>query len=145
MSNEALEKFNALMQEYVNKSYDELLSIANNALGLAMNVFNEIAEDGNGAPYVVPFMSTTLAIDGKFTDLEYKFLNDLLGGGVDYDAAKANVQSHYSDDAVEFVDKIIDACPSEMKAVLLTLVTCFAAVDETISVDEKRFILKLMA
>ena len=120
MSNEALEKFNALMQEYVNKSYDELLSIANNALGIAMEIFNGIAKDGNGAPYVVPFMSTTLAIDGKFTELEYKFLNDLLGGGVDYDAAKANVQSHYSDDAINFVDQIIDACPAEMKAVLLT-------------------------
>jgi hypothetical protein len=72
-------------------------------------------------------------------------LNDLLGGGVDYDAAKANVQAHYSDDAINFVDQIIDACPAEMKAVLLTLVTCFAAVDETVSVDENRFILKLMA
>ncbi len=145
MSNEALEKFNALMQEYVDKSYDELFNIASNALSIVMDVFNKVAKDGNGAPYAVLFMSTTLAIDGKFTELEYKFLNDLLGGGLDYEAAKSSVQAHYNDEAINLVDKIIDSCDADLKATLLVLVTCFAAVDETISVDEKRYIVKLMA
>ena len=144
MSNDAVAQFNALMQEYVNKSYNELYEIANHALAGAMNVFNQAAKDGNGAPYVVLFISTVLAIDGKFTELEYKFLNDLLGGGVDYNAAKANVQSHYSDEAVELADKLIDSCNTEVKSTLLMLVTCFAAVDQTITVEEARYIAKLM-
>ena len=98
MANEAIEKFNALMQEYVDKSYEELFEIASKSLEISMEVFNKIAKDGNGAPYVVLFISTTLAMDGKFTELEYKFLNELLGGNVNYENAKANVQSHYSDE-----------------------------------------------
>ena len=145
MSNEVIEKFNALMQEYVDKSYDELFSIASQSLAIAMDVFNKVAKDGNGAPYAILFISTTLAIDGKFTELEYKFFNDLLGGGLDYEAAKASAQAHYSNEAIELVDKIIDSCSSDLKAVLLMLVTCFAAVDKTITVEEARYIAKLMA
>jgi hypothetical protein len=144
MANDAVAKFNALMQEYVDKSYDELFEIASQSLSVAMDVFNKVAKDGNGAPYVVLFISTVLAMDGKFTDLEYKFLNDLLGGGVDYNSAKANVQSHYNDEAFDLADKLIDACPTEFKSVLLMLVTCFAAVDKTITVEEARYIAKLL-
>lgn len=144
MANDAVAKFNALMQEYVDKSYNELYEIASQSLAIAMDVFNKIAKDGNGAPYVVLFLSTTLAIDGKFTELEYKFLNDLLGGGVDYNSAKANVQSHYNDEAFDLADKVIDSCPQDMKTVLLMLVTCVAAVDKTITVEEARYIAKLL-
>ena len=144
MANDAVAKFNALMQEYVDKSYDELFEIAEQSLSIAMDVFNKIAKDGNGAPYVVLFISTVLAMDGKFTELEYKFLNDLLGGGVDYNSAKANVQSHYNDEAFDLADKLIDSCPTEFKSVLLMLVTCFAAVDKTITVEEARYIAKLL-
>lgn len=144
MANDAVAKFNALMQEYVDKSYDELFDIANQSLSIAMDVFNKIAKDGNGAPYVVLFISTVLAMDGKFTELEYKFLNDLLGGGVDYNSAKANVQSHYNDESFDLANQLIDSCPTEFKTVLLMLVTCFAAVDKTISVEEARYIAKLL-
>ena len=144
MANDAVAKFNALLQEYVDKSYDELYEIASQSLAVAMDVFNNIAKDGNGAPYVILFMSTVLAVDGKFTELEYKFLNDLLGGNVDYNTAKANVQSHYNDEAFDLADQIIDACPPEFKTVLLMLVTSFAAVDRTITVEEARYIAKLL-
>lgn len=144
MANTAIDKFNALMQEYVDKSYDELFQIADSAMNDAMNHFNGIAKDGNGAPYVVLFISTILAMDGKFTELEYKFLNDLLGGGVNYESAKANVQSHYNDEAFDIADKIIDSCDSDMKTTLLVLVSCFAAVDHKISVEEARYIAKLL-
>ena len=144
MANEAVEKFNALMQDYVDKSYNELYDIASKSLSIAMDVFNKIAKDGNGAPYVVLFISTVLAMDGKFTELEYKFLNDLLGGGVNYESAKANVQSHYRDEAFDLADKLIDSCTDDFKTVLLMLVTCFAAVDKTITVEEARYIAKLM-
>ena len=144
MSNDTMNKFNALMQEYVDKPYEELLSLANQALDPAMNFFNKLAKDGNGAPYVVLFLSTVLAMDGKFTQLEYKFLNDLLDGGVNYDSAKANVQSHYNDEAFDLADEVIDSCPEDIKTALLILVTCFAAVDETISADEARYIAKLI-
>lgn len=143
MANEAIEKFNALMQEYVDKSYDELYNIANQALSVVMDVFNKVAKDGNGAPYVILFLSTTLAIDGKFTELEYKFLTDLIGN-ISYEDAKASVQAHYSNEAIDLADKLIDSCPDELKSVLLMLVTCVAAVDKTITVDEARYIAKLM-
>ena len=58
MANDAVAKFNALMQEYVDKSYDELFEIASQSLSVAMDVFNKVAKDGNGAPYVVLFIAS---------------------------------------------------------------------------------------
>nr|MBR6777822.1 hypothetical protein [Clostridia bacterium] len=136
--------FNELLQEFVNKSYDELLNIASGALNVMVPAFNSIADDGNGAKFVIPFMCTTLAVDGSFTELEYKFLNDLLGGGVDYAGAKAQVQAHYSADMIEIVDQIIDACGEDLKTAILVFCLCFTAVDETITRDEAAFIAKLI-
>lgn len=140
-----MSKYTDLLQEYVNKPYDELLQIASSALATVMPAFDAAADDGNGAKFVVPFMSTMMAVDGKFSELEYNFLNDLLGGGVNYESAKANVAAHYNADALEWVDNLIDSIGEKGKTILLMLVLCFAAVDETISREENAYIAKLMS
>lgn len=141
---EALEKFNNVMKDFVNKSYEELLGVAQQALSVSMDFFAQFDKERNGANAVVAFMGTMFAADGKFSALEYQLLKDLVGD-IDYDTAKATVQSYYSDEWENAVDQLIDACDSDMKSTILVLVTCFAAVDETIKVEEQRFIAKLLA
>ncbi len=141
----ANENYNKLLQDYVNAPYDVLLAVANDSLAKVMPVFNEIAEDGNGAGIVLPFICTALAVDGKFSELEYKFIKDLLEIDQTYDYFKTVVQNYYSAEWINAVDGLIDSCPDELKTALLSFCLAFVAVDEKISKEENAFIAKLMA
>ena len=141
---DTMKKFNQLLQDLVNKPYEELLELAKMATAKAMDFFAQFDKEHNGAEMVLPVIFTILASDGKFTALEYQFLKDLVGD-VNFDNAKNNIQSFYSDEWETAVDELIDACSKDMKSNLLLLVTCVAAVDETITVDEQRYIAKLLA
>ena len=52
----ALEKYNQLLKDYVNTSYNDLLRIAENSMLKIMPAFNNIAKDGNGASLILPFI-----------------------------------------------------------------------------------------
>ena len=140
----AIDKYNQLLQQYVNAPYNHLLGIAAGALNRVMPVFNSVAKDGNGATFVVPFICTSLAIDGQFTELEYRFIRDLLGIDQSYDYFKTVVQNYYSIEYVNAIDGLIDSCPQELKGDLLTLCLTFVAVDERISKEENAFIARLL-
>lgn len=137
--------YEQLMQNYVNAPYSVLLSVARESLNKVMPVFNRLADDGNGASIVLPFICTTLAVDGRFTELEYRFVKDVTGVSQSYDDFKSVVQNFYSDEWVRSIDKVIDACPSDVKDSLLSFCLAFVAVDETITREENAFIAKLMA
>jgi hypothetical protein len=135
---------NQILQDMVNEDYDSLVNMAQQAISDLLPVFNEIAEDGNGNSAIIALFATALAVDGKLSDLEYKFVCDVIGGDFTYDEVKTLVQGHYSDDMIAAVDGLVDSCPSELKSKLLVLCCTFLAVDETINRDEVAFILKLI-
>ena len=137
--------YNQLMQNYVNASYDVLLSVANESLSKIMPFFGKFADDGNGASIVLPFICTVVAVDGKFSELEHRFVKDVTGISKPYAEFKEFVQQFYSDKWIESTDKLIDSCPDEIKTSLLSFALAFMAVDEKISREENAFISKLMA
>ena len=132
------------MKNYVNASYDTLLALARNTLDNIMPVFDNIAEDGNGASYVFPFICVTLAVDGQFTELEYRFACDLTGLDVTYDQFKSMVQEYYTEDWIVAIDNLVDRCSDDLKAEILSFCLTFAAVDEKISREENTFIAMLL-
>ena len=136
--------FSELMQNYVNLSYDELVTKAQNDLAVLAPVFDEASEDGNGSANLFPIILTCLAVDGKYTALEYKFLEDVFGRQLSYDETKKMVNEFYADEAQELLDKLVDSCSHELKAILLDLCTCVMAVDEKLDVSELKFIQKLI-
>lgn len=138
-------QLNELLQEFVNLSYEDILAIARERLGELLPVFNQAAKDGDGAKFALLLMGTSLAVDGKLTEKEYNFVNDLLGNKFTYDETKQMVELHYNADFLELADQVVDSCSGALKASLLTFCTCFLAVDETISRDEVAFIKKLLA
>ena len=141
----ANDSYSKLLQDYVNAPYDVLLAVANDSLAKIMPVFNELAKDGNGAGLVLPFICTALAVDGKFTELEYKFIKDLLEVDQSYDYFKEVVQQYYSAEWINAVDGLLDSCPAELQNALLSFCLAFVAVDEKISKEENAFIAKLIA
>lgn len=135
---------NELLQDFVNEPYENLVNIARGTISDLLPVFNNIAEDGQGSKFLVAFMATSLAVDGKLSDLEYRFVCDILGD-FSYEEVKELAQAHYSGDMIELTDRIADACDQDLKATLLTFCCAFLAVDETISREEVAFIQKLLA
>ena len=138
-----MSKFNQLLQDYVNKPYEELLELANGSIQVLIPAFEQ-RDVGDWATFIMPFICTSLAIDGKLTELEYRFLNDLLGANFNYQEAKEVVGVHYDANIIQLVDQMIDACGERVKAALLMFCLCFTAVDETISREEAAFISLLM-
>lgn len=135
-------KLKEILQDFVNESYESLLGMAKLALAELTPVFADLADGGNGAKFVVPFFATSLAVDGKFTEKEYRFVCDLFGD-ISYEEMKSLVEMHYNAEVIEMVDGLADSCPVKLKSKLITLCCCFLAVDETISREEVAFINKL--
>ena len=137
--------YEKLMQKYVNASYETLLSVALSAINDVMPVFDQVAEDGNGASIVLPFICVTAASDGKFTELEYKFIKDVTGLDKDYNEFKEIVQHFYTEEWMTAANNLIDQCHPRIKESILSFCLAFAAVDETISREENTFIAILMS
>lgn len=137
--------FNDLLQDFVNKPYQELLNIANGALEVIAEGLKQVSPNNNAADLILPFLATTLAVDGKYSQLEHGFLNDVIQGDVSYEEGKACMQSYYNTEIFEFVDQMIDSCGDELKNALIIFCLCFAAVDETITREEGAYIAKLLA
>lgn len=138
--------FRELMQKYVNLSFEELVEKSRNDLSQLIPIFNEITgEEDGGATLLYPLICTCLAVDGQFTDLEHDYLCAVLGEKIPFDEAKAQVAAYYGEEAQTIVDKLVDSCSGELKAVLLDLCTCIMAVDETLCRDELTFIQRLIA
>lgn len=137
--------FNDLLQDFVDKPYEELVSIANGALEVIVDGFSKINTESKPSDFIIPFIATTLASDGKYTQLEHNFLNTVLETDISYDDSKHFVQSYYNEEIFDLVDQMIDACGQDLKNALVIFCLCFAAVDETITREEGAYIAKLLA
>lgn len=134
--------YNTLMQEFVNKDYSELLSLAKEAMVRVMPVCKAVDEEHNGMAALTAILLSAVAADGKLSGLEAKFLSELTG--LDADGID-KLTDLYTGKMDELTDVLADNCPNEMKANILILITCLAACDETINRDENAFIRKILA
>lgn len=137
--------YEKVMQEYVNAPYPVLLSVAQESLDVLMPAFATIAPDGNGASVVLPFICVTLAVDDKFTELEYYFIRDITGIDKSYDEFMEMIQGYYTTEWLEAINNLFDSCPEELQYPLLSFCVAFAAVDERISREENTYIAMLLS
>lgn len=134
--------FGALMQEFVNKDYDELLALAKQAVTRVLPVCKTVDEQNNGIGALTAILLSSVAADGKLTRLEAQFLSDITG----LDAAGVDkLTDMYTGKMVELTDLLADKFSQETKADIMVLVTCLAACDETISREETAFLRQIMA
>lgn len=134
--------FGALMQEFVNKDYDELLALAKQAVTRVLPVCKTVDEQNNGIGVLTAILLSSVAADGKLTRLEAQFLGDITG----LDAAGVDkLTDMYTGKMVELTDLLADKFSQETKADIMVLVTCLAACDETISREETAFLRQILA
>ena len=139
--------FNELLQNYVDKSYDELVGLARASIAAFSDDLQSIFPDGTDSAQVIAIIiSSCIGVDGKFSTLEYKFMCDLLGCGdkFSYEDLKDIVQSHYGAESIALTDSLADVLSDDKKAALISFCLCFLAVDETIERNEVAFVIKLM-
>ena len=137
--------FNEILQNYVDKSYDELLFLARENIAEVtpdLVCFFEGKEDAAKALMII--VSACLGADGKLTALEAKFLKDLLGTDDDCESTMQMVATLGDDESRDLTDRLADALSADKKASLVSFCLCFLAVDETIHRDEVAFVVKLM-
>ncbi|MBE6661499.1 MAG: hypothetical protein E7605_08885 [Ruminococcaceae bacterium] len=137
--------FNEILQNYVNKSYEELLFFAHQSFAeVAPDLTRFFKDDDGAAKALMVIIAACLGADGKLTALESKFLNELLNQEDDYESTVNMVAALGDDESRDLTDQLADALPADKKAALVSFCLCFLAVDETITRDEVAFVVKLM-
>ncbi len=137
-----MSKLDELLQEMVNKDYEELVGFGKIALTHLMPVFEQIDADNKGMAVLSSVILSSIGADGTLTTLERSYLRDVTGMG---DDAISKFITIYTPDMTELTDKLYDAAPTELKAHLMTFVLTILAVDEKISREETAFIHRLFS
>ena len=135
------QKFDELLQDYVNQDYDTLLRLAKNKIDELYPVFKRHAPDG-AVSLMAGLISTCVAVDGTFSELEYEFLGEILGV-YDYRQLKDYIQNFYNEEAQETTKELVDTLQGKDKTNMLTICLCVCAVDETIKREETALLRKL--
>ncbi len=140
-----MSNLNELLQDYVNLSYENLLSLANLSMQKTANELKDILGENTSRAYLI-VIAACLGTDNKLTELEYKFLKDFLEEeDMTFEEAKNLLETISGSEAMELTDNLVDVLSPDGKSALIMFCLSFLAVDETISVDEVDFIKKLLA
>lgn len=136
--------YSEILQNYVNQSYDSLVRIAKKAYNDAWPVLNRYSKSGDSSDLIVAIFSSTIAIDGKFSELEYDFMKDVLEISYSYSDLKSVVSQYTSPEWLKTIDTIVDSFDRTTKSNIVTLCVCIASVDTTITRAENEFIQRLL-
>ena len=138
--------FSKLLQNYVNKDFDQLLLLANEALGIIAVAYKRVNPEGGAmSNFLLPFIATAVVVDEQYTELEHKFVNSLLESNFTYEEGKACIHTYDGAKVIDLVEQMIDVCGESVKKALVQFCLCFVAVDETITHEESDYIAKLLA
>ena len=133
------DKLDTLLQSIVNLDYSQLLAGAKEGLSNAYKIFGRVGNQEQATSVVVAFLAAAIAVDGTFTALEQKLINDIFGD-VDFMRILKTVDA----DMINDLDELIDTLSTDDKSKLCLFAAYILAVDEHINKDEYRYLLKLI-
>ncbi len=137
-----MDKFSEMLQNFVNKDYDELLELANRAFADVYPACKEYGEgDDGGVVVMVSVLLSAIGADGTLTALEKKFLMDFLNAD---EAAVDGYIKMYDSRMAGIADGFVDAMSSDVKASTAILILCIMSIDEKISREETAFLRKIL-
>lgn len=131
--------FEDILQNYVNKSYDELKAMARYEANIVLPALRRSFGKEYAYAALLSVISSCIAADGRFSAKEQQFLYELLN--LTPDRARAYVEKTAN---AGFADEFFDSCSKDEKTHLLKLCICFCAVDERISSDEINLLRRLV-
>ncbi|MBE6762897.1 MAG: hypothetical protein E7553_00875 [Ruminococcaceae bacterium] len=132
---------NELLQEMVNKDYDELVEFGKIALSKLLPYLKQLDEENDGFFLLTSIILSAIGADGKLSALERRFLKDVVGlsdEGVD------NLIKLYTAKSEDLTDALFDSAASnDFRGDLTMFILAIMAVDEHITREETAFIKKL--
>ena len=134
--------FYQMMQDFVNKDYDELVAFGKQAFVNVYPVCKAADKETDGFILMTSILLSAIGADGTLTGLEKQWLRDVMNLN---DEQIDNLIKMYDPKMVDLVDTLFDASPANFKADLMILVLSILAVDEKISKEETAFVKKLFA
>ena len=130
-----------ILQKCVNTDYENLVELAQTSLIELLPACRLVDPDNDGFLMVSGIILSALAADGVLTNIERKFVCDVLG--IDNETFSKFLDL-YNSDLADLVDKFADSLDTRTKAATLSLVSAVAACDEKITVEETAFIKKIL-
>ena len=133
-----------LLQEFVDKSYEELVNLATFTLVELCNEIERLSPEHAeiSSMVVSSYLASSVAADGKITELETKFLNEILK--MDSEMTDFLLELGKDPKQIELLDQLFDSAPDDFKKLALVFCLSLIAIDETINRDEVAFIEKLL-
>ncbi len=137
-----MSSFKALLQDYVNRDYEDLVRISRIAAEDLLPELDGAELQISNDALVLGAVLSAVAADGKLSERERSFMKDVLK--IDDDSVD-DLICKYDSRMADAVDNFVDASVTSVKANMLIIVTAVAAIDERISREETTLIKKLMA
>ncbi len=133
--------FNDILQDIVNYSYEKKVAGAKLEFIACMSALAEQDDDVEFTiAYIIAFLSTAIASDGKFTSKERALIEELIGEKGDF----AQLLTKVDQDLYDAVDARFDAMSAEDQAHFTMLAIFILAVDDVINPDEYEYLKNLM-
>ncbi len=133
--------YQKMLDAFSKADYDTLVSTARTAAA-RLRDYCSTQSDISGYRLLADTILTGVAVDGKLTPKENKFLCEVLEIGKE---ELAELVRSFDPDTVGNVDAFADAAPKEIKSAILTLLVCISAVDKNISAKENALIRIVLA
>ena len=142
-----MKSFSELLQDLVNEPYEYLMELAVDAVGKlskGMSAVFRNADSSSTSRTILTLIGICIGKDGVVTDLECRFLNEMLSCNYDRETLQGVANLIGNDEGEQIILQLTQVLDEEAVAALVLLAACFCAVDETISRDEVDFLRNLM-
>lgn len=137
-----------LMTDVLNMDYDEILGLANSSLPNVLRTLDALSDTPDECfNMFINVIGSMISADGMIRDKERQLYCDLFNTRMSFDEFFNMVSGRNDVDLRESVNSLIDRLglkDEEIKNDFLTVLLCFACVDERLAADEKAYFKKLL-
>ena len=128
-----------MIQEIVNKSYEEKVMGAKLELGECFGILNRIGlEKEKSTMMLITFLTAAVAVNGEFSAPERRMLKDI------FDDDFEGLVKAMDKEAFDMMNQMVDTLDGRDKASFCLLASFILAVDDEIDVDEYKYLIKLL-
>lgn len=135
---------NQKFQDYVNMPVYRLQDIFRNASRVVFGYFRNIYDENTTGEIYFTLVSNCFASDGQFGYDEYELLKSYLHMDYSYEATRQILLHFFDHNDIEQVDRMITAAPQNVRIAVSELCISAAAIDGTITVEEKNWCMKYL-
>lgn len=135
-------KINEIFQKYVNKSYDELMELAQKAMAAIFPYCQQVDKEYDGAFMLANILLACVSSDGKVNDQECKFIAELTG--ISIQNVLGLVAGLSSEKVFKLTDAFADALDVDAKAAMAALIVTVLACDQRVTVEENKFLRRIL-